>query len=77
MLMNIFTMLSRSRDSIKLIAITIVLFAYRAVLFIIIINVITLDDDKIARISGFCQVEEMDFHHLARPCSVPVYCIPA
>ena len=31
-----------------------------------------INDEEIARISGFCQVAEMDFHHLARPRNVSV-----
>ena len=31
-----------------------------------------IDDEEIARISGNCQSEEMDFHHLAGPQNVSV-----
>ena len=31
-----------------------------------------IDDEEIARIAGFCQAAEMDFHHLARPRNVSI-----
>ena len=31
-----------------------------------------VDEEEIARISGFCQAAEIDFHRLARPRNVSV-----
>ena len=31
-----------------------------------------IDDEEIARISGFCRAAEMDFQHLAGPINVSV-----